>query len=171
MNSLPFTKLKYRHSILLIDDEQAILDIMTMMLADEGYDLYTANSAEEGLKILKENPIFSLIISDQMMPGMTGVQFFTQAREICPNALRILLTGYTNTEAIIDAINSGGIHLYITKPWQKSELPQPLRSSCCNAQKDLSDTPTNGSWKQIPGLPRHLKQLPQVLKLESLLIF
>jgi putative two-component system response regulator len=122
MNSLPFTKLKYRHSILLIDDEQAILDIMTMMLADEGYDLYTANSAEEGLKILKENPIFSLIISDQMMPGMTGVQFFTQAREICPNALRILLTGYTNTEAIIDAINSGGIHLYITKPWQKSEL-------------------------------------------------
>lgn len=122
MNSLPFAKLKYHHSILLIDDEHAILDIMTMMLADEGYDLHTANSAEEALKILKKSPNFSLIISDQMMPGMTGVQFFAQARHICPNALRVLLTGYTNTEAIIEAINSGGIHLYITKPWQKSEL-------------------------------------------------
>ncbi|MRR17151.1 MAG: HD domain-containing protein [Deltaproteobacteria bacterium] len=122
MNPLPLTPLKYRHSILLIDDEERILDIMTMMLVDEGYDLHTAVSAEEGLKLLHEFKDFSLIISDQMMPGMTGVQFFTQARIICPNALRVLLTGYTDMEAIIDAINSGGIHLYLTKPWHKDDL-------------------------------------------------
>lgn len=122
MNPLPLTPLKHRHSILLIDDEEAILDIMAMTLADEGYDLRTANSAAEGLKVLNEFNNFSLIISDQMMPGMTGVQFFVQARGICPEAMRVLLTGYTDTDAIIDAINSGGIHLYLTKPWRKDDL-------------------------------------------------
>lgn len=116
------TPLKYRHSILIIDDEEAILDIIVMMLADEGYDLHTANSGEEGLKKLAEIQNFSLIMSDQLMPGMTGVQFFTQAKNICPNAMRVLLTGYTDTDAIIEAINSGGIHLYLTKPWRKDEL-------------------------------------------------
>lgn len=122
MNSLPLTPLKYRHSILLVDDEAAILDIMTMMLADEGYDLHTACTGKEGLKILRESPDFSLIISDQMMPGMTGVQFFAEARTICPDALRVLLTGYTDTESMIEAINKGRIHLYITKPWRKDDL-------------------------------------------------
>lgn len=124
MNSIP---LKYRHSILLIDDEEAIREIMTMALADEGYDLRTAGSAEEALVLLKESPDVSLIISDQLMPGMTGVQFFAQARHICPDALRVLLTGYTDTDAIIDAINSGGIHRYLTKPWRREELLHTIR--------------------------------------------
>ena len=134
MNPYPLTPLRYRHSILLIDDEEAILDIMTMMLADEGYDLHTACSAEEGLKTLNESSNFSLIISDQMMPGMTGVQFFAQARKICPNALRVLLTGYTDTDAIIEAINSGGIHLYLTKPWRKDELLYSINQMLSKAE-------------------------------------
>lgn len=134
MNPFPLSPLKYRHSILLIDDEEAILDIMTMMLADEGYDLHTAGSAAEGLKILKESPNFSLIISDHMMPGMTGVQFFAQAREICPAALRVLLTGYTDMDAMIDAINSGGIHLYLTKPWQRDELLYSINQMLSKAE-------------------------------------
>ncbi len=134
MNPFPLSPLKYRHSILLIDDEAAILDIMTMMLADEGYDLHTAGSAAEGLKILKESPNFSLIISDHMMPGMTGVQFFAQAREICPAALRVLLTGYTDMDAMIDAINSGGIHLYLTKPWQRDELLYSINQMLSKAE-------------------------------------
>ena len=134
MNPFPLSPLKYRHSILLIDDEAAILDIMTMMLAEEGYDLHTAGSAAEGLKILKESPNFSLIISDHMMPGMTGVQFFAQAREICPTALRVLLTGYTDMDAMIDAINSGGIHLYLTKPWQRDELLYSINQMLSKAE-------------------------------------
>ena len=134
MNPLSLSPLKYRHSILLIDDEEAILDIMTMMLADEGYDLHTAGSAAEGLKILKESPNFSLIISDHMMPGMTGVQFFAQAREICPTALRVLLTGYTDMDAMVDAINSGGIHLYLTKPWQRDELLYSINQMLSKAE-------------------------------------
>ena len=119
---------------MIVDDEEAILDIMTMMLEDEGYNLQTANSGEEGLRILKASPTFSLIISDQRMPGMTGVQFFTKARDICPNALRVLLTGYTDTDAIIDAINSGGIHLYLTKPWRKDELLYAINQMLSKAE-------------------------------------
>jgi putative two-component system response regulator len=122
MNPLPLTPLKYPHSILLVDDEEAILEIMAMMLTSEGFQLRTATSGEEALTILKSSSDFSLIISDQLMPGMTGTQFFTQARELCPNAMRVLLTGYTDTEAMIEAINSGGIHLYLTKPWHKNEF-------------------------------------------------
>jgi putative nucleotidyltransferase with HDIG domain len=107
---------------LLIDDEEPILELMTMTLEKEGFDLHTTTSAREGLDILKQFPDISLVISDQMMPGMTGVQFFAEARVICPHAMRVLLTGYTDTEAIIDAINSGGIHLYIKKPWHRDEL-------------------------------------------------
>lgn len=134
MNTLPFTPLKHRHSILIIDDEEAILDIMTMTLADEGYDLHTAGSAEEALQILRRSQNFSLIISDQLMPGMTGVQFFAKAREICPSALRVLLTGYTDTDAIIEAINSGGIHLYLTKPWRKNELLYAINQTLSKAE-------------------------------------
>jgi putative nucleotidyltransferase with HDIG domain len=122
MNLLPLAPLKYPHSILLIDDDEANLEIMAAIMAEEGYDLHTATSGAEALAILKSSPDFSLIISDQMMPGMTGTQFFAQAREICPNAMRVLLTGYTDTEAMIEAINSGGIHLYLTKPWHTNEF-------------------------------------------------
>jgi len=122
MNSLELQPLKYRHSILIIDDEAAILDLFGMILTPDKFDLHTAASAGEALEILKQKQDFSIIISDQMMPKMTGVQFFTVARDICPLATRILLTGYTDMDAIIDAINSGGIHLYLTKPLRKDDL-------------------------------------------------
>ncbi len=122
MNSLELQPLKYRHSILIIDDEEAILDLFGMILTSDKFDLHTASSAAQALNILKEKQDFSIIISDQMMPKMTGVQFFTIARDICPLATRILLTGYTDMDAIIDAINSGGIHLYLTKPFRKDDL-------------------------------------------------
>jgi putative nucleotidyltransferase with HDIG domain len=166
MNSLPLTPLKYRHSILVIDDEEAILDIMTMMLEDEGYDLQTASSGEEGLQILKSSPSFSLIISDQLMPGMTGVQFFTKARSICPNVLRVLLTGYTDTDAIIDAINSGGIHLYLTKPWRKDELLYAINQMLSKAELIIENRRLDELVKkqnvELIELNRHLEEKVRV---------
>lgn len=162
MNSFPITPLQLRHSILIIDDEEAILDIMTMTLADEGYDLRTASSAKEGLRILKESPDFSLIISDQMMPGMTGVEFFTQARQICPNAMRVLLTGYADIEAIIQAINSGGIHLYLTKPWHKDELLFSINQMLSKAELLIEnrrlDELVKKQNKELIDLNRHLEE-------------
>lgn len=169
MNSLPLSPLKYKHSILVIDDEEAILDIMKITLANQGYDLHTANSAEEGLKILKESPNFSLIISDQIMPGMLGVQFFAQAREICPNAMRVLLTGYADMDAIIEAVNSGGIHLYITKPWRKDELLYSINQILSRAELLIENQQlTELVKKQNEALMELNKNLEEKVRMKTL---
>ena len=126
---LPKTS-KYRHSILIVDDEESILNAFKRILADEDYEVHTASNGLDGLKKLHttQRP-YSLIISDQRMPMMSGVQFFTQAKDIFPDAVRILLTGYADTAAVIDAINKGGVHLYFTKPWHEEELLLHIKQS------------------------------------------
>ncbi len=126
---LPKTS-KYRHSILIVDDENSILDAFKRILADGDYEVHTASNGLEGLnKLHTAQRPYSLIISDQKMPMMSGVQFFVQARNIFPDAIRILMTGYTDTEAVIDAINKGGVHLYFTKPWHEEELLLHIKQS------------------------------------------
>jgi putative nucleotidyltransferase with HDIG domain len=122
--------LKYKHSILIVDDEDSILNAFKRMLADEDYDVHTVNNGLEGLYNLRttKNP-YSLIISDQRMPEMSGVQFFAQAKDLFPDAVRILLTGYADSGAIIDAINKGGVHLYFTKPWREEEVLLHIKQS------------------------------------------
>lgn len=130
MTSVPLKPLKQRHSILIVDDEESILNAFKRILADEDYEIHTAHDGLEGLNKLRaaQKP-FSLIISDQRMPVMNGVQFFTQAKNIFPDAVRILLTGYADTETIIDAINKGEVHLYFTKPWHEEELLFHIKQS------------------------------------------
>ena len=113
-----------------MDDEDSILNAFRRILADEDYEVHTANNGLEGLSKLRtvKNP-YSLIISDQRMPEMSGVQFFAQAKDIAPEAVRILLTGYADSDAIIDAINKGGVHLYFTKPWHEEEILLHIRQS------------------------------------------
>ncbi|HDQ04823.1 MAG TPA: response regulator [Deltaproteobacteria bacterium] len=130
MEAVQTEPLKKRHSILIVDDEESILNAFRRILAEEDYDVHTASNGMEALDKLRsaEKP-FSLIISDQRMPVMNGVQFFAAAKEISPDAVRILLTGYADTDAIIDAINKGGIHLYFNKPWREEELLTHIRQS------------------------------------------
>jgi putative nucleotidyltransferase with HDIG domain len=126
---LPKT-LKHRHSILIVDDEDSILNAFKRILADGDYEIHTASNGLEGLnKLHTANRPYSLIISDQRMPEMNGVQFFTQAKDIFPDAVRILLTGYADTAAVIDAINKGGVHLYFTKPLHEEELLLHIKQS------------------------------------------
>jgi putative two-component system response regulator len=126
---LPKT-LKQKHSILIVDDEDSILNAFKRILADGDYEIHTASNGLEGLnKLHTANRPYSLIISDQRMPVMNGVQFFTQAKDIFPDDVRILLTGYADTAAVIDAINKGGVHLYFTKPWHEEELLLHIKQS------------------------------------------
>ena len=119
-----------RHSILIVDDEESILDSFKRILADGDYEVHTASNGLEGLnKLHTAQKPYSLIISDQRMPMMSGVQFFNQAKGICPDAVRILLTGYADTDALIDAINKGGVHLCFTKPWNEEELLLNIKQS------------------------------------------
>lgn len=105
--------------ILYVDDEQNNLIVFRSSFR-RYYDIYTATSASEGLKIIDENDI-SIIITDQRMPGMTGIEFLKNLPEDLL-AIRMILTGFSDVSAIIEAINSGKVYRYITKPWNKDEL-------------------------------------------------
>lgn len=121
---------QYKHSILIVDDEDSILNAFKRILADEDYEVHTVNNGFDGLnKLRAAKKPYSLIISDQRMPEMNGVQFFAQAKDISPDSARILLTGYADSDSIIEAINKGGVHLYFTKPWHEEEILLHIKQS------------------------------------------
>ena len=101
--------------ILYVDDEQGNIDYFKTVFRRE-YQVLTATSGEEGLKILKEHDDISVIFTDQRMPRMTGIEFLKKAMPIAQEARRILVTGYADMETVIRAINQGHIFYYISKP-------------------------------------------------------
>ncbi|MBL7191225.1 response regulator [bacterium] len=107
--------------ILFVDDERNILMALNRLFFEDDYEIFTAVSGEAGLESLKQNDI-QLIVSDQRMPGMAGVDFLIKAEEYAPSAAKIILTGYTDLEAAIKAINEGKVQKFITKPWNDDEL-------------------------------------------------
>lgn len=115
--------------ILFVDDEENILRSLKRLFMDEDCEVFTASSGTEALNILKKTDEMGVIISDQRMPGMTGVDFLEQSRKISPHSLRILLTGYADINAAVEAINRGGAFRYITKPWKDEELIQVIKGA------------------------------------------
>lgn len=114
--------------ILIVDDEESILSALTRLFRREDFEIITVNSAKKGLSIL-ENEEISLIISDNRMPAISGVEFLARAKDIAPDAVRIMLTGYADLEASIDAINKGEVYRFISKPWSDEELKITVRQS------------------------------------------
>ncbi|WP_129714926.1 hybrid sensor histidine kinase/response regulator [Pedobacter sp. SYP-B3415] len=113
--------------VLYIDDEENNLHAFKAGFRRQ-YEIYTAISAAEGLKIL-DNVAIHVIIADQKMPNMTGVEFFKSIIHTHPDPTRILLTGYTDIEALADAINHGDIYRYIQKPWNDLELHNSIKNA------------------------------------------
>ncbi|MCC7261165.1 MAG: response regulator [Candidatus Latescibacteria bacterium] len=109
------------HTILIVDDEPHILSALRRLLAREGYLILTATSGAQGLELLQDNAV-SLIISDQRMPVVIGAEFLGRARLVSPHSMRLILTGYAEVEAAAQAVNEGGIHFYLRKPWDDGQL-------------------------------------------------
>jgi signal transduction histidine kinase len=107
-------------TIVCIDDESHNNEALERLLRKK-YNVLTALTPAEGLQLIKTHQP-ALIISDQRMPQMTGVELLKQSVELSPNSIRILLTGYTDLESVIAAINEGEIYRYITKPWDTNDL-------------------------------------------------
>ncbi|MFH2092675.1 MAG: response regulator [Pseudomonadota bacterium] len=110
-----------RYTILIVDDEKLILDIISKASRIDKYRVLTADSAEEGMVLLEMNNI-DLVISDHQMPGMSGIQFLQHVRTTYPDVLTILLTGYASLETAMEAINSAGVYKFLTKPFDINEL-------------------------------------------------
>src|SRR5919202_907707 len=107
-------------NVLYIDDEPHNL-VSFRASFRRFFNVYTAESASEGTKILATTEIH-VILSDQRMPKMTGIEFFESILNIYPDPIRILITGYTDITAVIDAINRGQVYKYLTKPWHEEEI-------------------------------------------------
>ncbi len=109
-----------KHAILCIDDETDIVDALERLFRKK-YEVLKATSGDEGLALLEHHQV-ATIISDQRMPNMTGVEFFKKSQKLQPEAVRILLTGFTDVESVISSINEGHIYRYVTKPWDSVDL-------------------------------------------------
>ena len=107
--------------LLYIDDEPEALFLFTELFRTD-YQVLTAHSGEEGIEILKQNPDIPVIVTDQRMPEMTGIEFFDRILPDFPYPTRIVLTGYTEVEDIVAAINTGRVYQYVTKPWADAHL-------------------------------------------------
>lgn len=114
--------------ILFVDDEENIINSLIRLFRNEDYKVHTALGGQAGLNIIKEHDI-SLIISDHRMPSMSGVEFLSKAKEIAPDTIRIMLTGYADLESTIAAINEGEVFRFINKPWNDEDLLMTVRQS------------------------------------------
>jgi len=108
--------------ILCIDDEQNVLRSLKRLFLDDSYEVLTAPSGAEGLLILAQSGTVPVVISDYRMPGMNGVEFLSEVRKRWPETVRIVLSGYADTGAIVSAINEGQIYRFVAKPWNDDEL-------------------------------------------------
>ncbi|MBU0752674.1 MAG: EAL domain-containing protein [Gammaproteobacteria bacterium] len=113
-------------TLLLVDDEPSILNALKRVFRNEGYRLLMAGSGQEGLELLALHRV-QVIVSDQRMPEMGGVEFLSRAKELYPDSVRIVLSGYAEVGMVTEAVNRGAISKYFTKPWDDDQLRAEIR--------------------------------------------
>ena len=116
-----------RHCLLVVDDEPDVCDSVHDLLRLE-FEVLKARSADEGYRLMQENEVH-IIMTDQRMPQVSGVELLTNVRARYPHAVRILFTGYADVEAVIAAINQGRIFRFLSKPWQPEEIEGAVREA------------------------------------------
>jgi signal transduction histidine kinase len=116
-----------RHTVLVVDDEPDVVKSVQDLLRFD-YKVLGTTRASEGIRLMQQEEVH-VVMSDQRMPEMTGVQFLNKVRGEHPEAIRLLFTGYADIKAVIDAINQGNVYRYITKPWDPDELQTVIKEA------------------------------------------
>ena len=111
--------------VLIVDDEENVCNALRRSLRKEGYELHFGHEPAEGLELLKVHK-FDMVISDHLMPNMTGLEFLKLVRDRYPDTMRMMLTGHADMQTAIDAINQGQIYRFLSKPWDDTELKVTL---------------------------------------------
>jgi DNA-binding NtrC family response regulator len=122
------TNINSARPILIVDDEEIVLVALRDTLLREGYSVVSSPHAVHALSVLQEQQ-FSVVITDQQMPMVSGLDFLTQVRQIQPDASRILITAVLNISTLIDAINKAEIFRFVVKPWSREELLGAVKSA------------------------------------------
>jgi diguanylate cyclase (GGDEF)-like protein len=115
-------------TLLLVDDELNVLSALKRLLRRDGYRILAASSAREGLELLATHSV-QVIISDHLMPEMSGTEFLSRVKQLHPHTVRMVLSGYADLNAITDAINEGAIYKFLTKPWDDEDLHEAVRQA------------------------------------------
>jgi len=123
-------------TLLLVDDDENVLSALKRLLRRDGYRILSAPSGKKGIEILHQD-VVDVVVSDQRMPEMTGVEFLRQAKNICPDTIRMVLSGYTELGSVTDAINEGAIYKFLTKPWDDNFLRASIHEAF--QRKTLTD--------------------------------
>jgi putative nucleotidyltransferase with HDIG domain len=120
--------MRHAHTVLFVDDEVNILKALQRLLRSEHMNVLCASRAQEALDLLDKQPC-QVVVTDQRMPEMSGVDLLSQVRQRYPDIVRMMLTGYTEMDVAVDAINRGEIYRLITKPWNDDELRATIRQA------------------------------------------
>src|SRR5580693_3006932 len=143
------------HPILIVDDEEIVLVALRDTLLREGYQVVASPHAIHALSVLKEQQ-FSVVITDQQMPMVTGLEFLAQVKQIQPDATRILITAVLSLSTVIDAINKGEIYRFVVKPWLREELLATVKNAvqryeliCHNARLHAETMAVNEKLTQL----------------------
>lgn len=131
-----FLRRQRERTLLLVDDEPNIVAALKRLFRRDGYRIVTASSGAEGLQRMAEYEV-DVVLSDQRMPGMTGVEFLRRAKELYPDTVRMVLSGYTELQSITDAVNEGAIYRFLTKPWDDERLRVHVQEAF--SQKGMAD--------------------------------
>jgi serine/threonine-protein kinase len=151
-----------RASILFVDDEARVLTAMRAMFRRD-YDVHVANSGAEALEILRREAI-DVVVSDQRMPEMTGVEVLREARDITPRTMRILLTGYADLGAIEEAINGSEVFRYLMKPCARDQLRETLELAVGAAQESVAVARRRVAATDAPSGASASQELPALLR-------
>lgn len=177
-----------RH-LLLVDDEPNVLSSLQRCLRREGYVIHLANSGAEALEHLQAHPI-SVVVSDQRMPSMTGSELLARVKEKWPHTLRIMLSGYSEVQSLVETINAGAAWKFLFKPWEDDSLRARIREAFDLAENDvlmrklteelqdanqelsrLNDIVVNGYEAQVADLQLQLQLLQDLLDLQQQPVF
>ncbi len=158
---------KPQATLLLVDDEPNIVSALKRLLRRDGYTILTANSGAQGLEMLASHRV-DVIVSDQRMPGMTGVDFLRAAKVNFPDTIRIVLSGYTELQSVTDAINEGAVYRFLTKPWDDDQLREHIRKAFEHKglaeENRLLDLKIRGSNLELTAANREMAEVLQQMR-------
>ncbi len=142
-----------RCTVLVVDDEPYILPTLKALLAEE-FDVVVAPGAEQAQQVMQERPV-DILLTDQKMPRRTGIQLLEWARQHSPETIRLLMTGYSELEDAVEAINRGHVYYYLLKPWRTEDLLQVLRNA---ADKFQLERKREQLLRELQSLNRELER-------------
>jgi diguanylate cyclase (GGDEF)-like protein/PAS domain S-box-containing protein len=137
-------------TLLLLDDEENILRALARLLRRDGYKILMATRAQDAFELLAKHEV-QVILSDQRMPEMSGTEFFSRVKDLHPDTMRIVLSGYTDLKSVTDAINQGAIYRFLTKPWDDEQLRQII-AQAFREYRQINDKARGSRTPRLPSL-------------------